>query len=73
MVETKKNDVYSMVFLFIKLALILPIATTTVKQAFSAMKIVKNRLCNRMRDSWINDCLITYIEKNIFLIILKMK
>ena len=30
------------------------------------MKIVKNRLRNRMGDSLMNDCLITYIEKDVF-------
>ena len=41
-------------------------ATTSVERAFSAMKIVKNRLRNRMGDSLMNDCLITYIEKDVF-------
>jgi len=30
--------------------LIIPVATTTVERAFSAMNIVKNRLRNRMGD-----------------------
>ncbi|XP_020674075.2 zinc finger MYM-type protein 1-like [Dendrobium catenatum] len=66
MVETRKNDIFPLVFLLIKLALILPIATATVERAFSAMNIIKNRLRNRMGDSWMNDCLLTYIEKDIF-------
>ena len=48
------------------LALILPVATATVERAFLAMKIIKNRLHNRIGDQWMNDCLVTYIEKNIF-------
>jgi len=36
------------------------------KEPFSAMKIVKNRLRNRLGDAWMNDCLITYIEKDVF-------
>ena len=48
------------------LALILPVATTTVERAFLAMNIIKNRLHNRIGDQWMNDCLVTYIEKNIF-------
>ena len=48
------------------LALILPVATITVERAFSAMNIIKNRLHNRIGDQWMNDCLVTYIEKNIF-------
>ena len=48
------------------LALILLIATVTVERAFSAMNIIKNRLRNQIGDQWMNDCLVTYIKKNIF-------
>ena len=30
------------------------------------MNIVKNWLRNRMEDTWMNDCLVTFIEKNMF-------
>ncbi|KAL4570170.1 hypothetical protein LXL04_025821 [Taraxacum kok-saghyz] len=30
------------------------------------MKIVKTRLRNKIGDQWLNDCLVTYIEKEIF-------
>ncbi|PIN22362.1 hypothetical protein CDL12_04927 [Handroanthus impetiginosus] len=53
-------------YLLIKLALILPMATATVERAFSAMAIIKNQLRNLMGDQFMNDCLITYIEKDIF-------
>ena len=49
-----------------RLALFLPIATATVEKVFSIMKLVKNWLHNRMCDLWMSDCLITYIEKDIF-------
>jgi hypothetical protein len=39
------------------------------KRAISEMNIIKNHLYNRMGDQWMNDCLITYIEKDIFKII----
>ena len=42
MVETKKHIVYPLVCLLVTLALILPIATTTVERTFSTMNIVKN-------------------------------
>ena len=48
------------------LALILLVATATVKRAFSIMNIIKNRLRNQIGDQWMNDCLVTYIEKDIF-------
>jgi hypothetical protein len=37
-----------------------------VERAFSAMKIMKNRLRSRMSDQWMNNSLIIYIEKDIF-------
>ena len=36
------------------------------RKDFSIMNITKNSLRNRMEDTWMNDCLVTYIEKNIF-------
>ncbi|KAL7233566.1 hypothetical protein ACSBR1_017229 [Camellia fascicularis] len=66
LVETKKNIVYPLVYLLVKLALILPVANATVERAFSVMKFIKNRLRNQMGDQWLNDCLVTYIEKDVF-------
>ena len=48
------------------LALILLVATTIVEIAFLTMNIIKNRLHNQIGDQWMNDCLVTYIEKDIF-------
>ena len=69
MVETRRDRVYTLVYKLVTLALILPVATATVERAFSAMKIVKSRLRNRMSDQWMNDSLIVYIQKDIFNII----
>ena len=62
----KKDIIYPLVYLLVSLALVLPIATATVERAFSAMKIVKSRLRNRMGDEWLNDSLVVYIEKDVF-------
>jgi len=35
----------------------------TTKRAFSAMKIVKTRLCNRIEDDFLANYLIVYIKK----------
>jgi hypothetical protein len=40
----------------------LPVATATVERAFSAMKIIKTYLRNKMGDEW----MICYIERGIF-------
>jgi len=66
MIKTKKNLIFPLVYMLIKLLLLLPVATATVKRVFSAMHIVKSRLQNRKRDKWMNDSLIVYIEKDIF-------
>ncbi|XP_062113583.1 uncharacterized protein LOC133824645 [Humulus lupulus] len=66
LVETNKHEVYPLVYLLIKLALTLPVATTSVERAFSAMNIVKNQMCNKMGDEWLNDSLTVYLEKDIF-------
>ena len=44
MVETNKHKVFSLVYLLVTLALVLPVATTTVERVFSVMNYVKNRL-----------------------------
>ena len=66
MVEMKKNVSYPLVYSLVTLALILLVVTATVERAFSTMNIIKNRLRNQIRDQWINDCFVTYIEKYIF-------
>ena len=48
-----------------KLVLTLSIATATMERSFSAIKYINNELRNRIRDQWLNDCLIVYIEKDI--------
>ena len=45
LVETKKHIMYPLVYLLVKLALILPVSIASVERAFTALKIVKNRLC----------------------------
>ena len=43
----------------------LPISTTITNHVFSAMKIVKIKLQNKMKDDYLGMYLITYIEKEI--------
>ena len=66
MVEMKKNVSYPSVYSLVTLALILLVATVTVERTFSTMNIIKNRLRNQIGTQWMNDCLVTYIEKDIF-------
>ena len=52
--------------MLIKLSLPLSVATIIVERVFYAMHIVKSKLRNRMRDTWMNDSLVVYIKKDIF-------
>jgi hypothetical protein len=66
LVETKRDKVYDMVYLLLKLVLMLPVATTSVERAFSTMTIIKPKLRNKMCDNLLDDSLVTYIEHGIF-------
>ncbi|XP_019194749.1 PREDICTED: zinc finger MYM-type protein 1-like [Ipomoea nil] len=66
MVETRRHLDYTFVYLLLKLSLILPVATASVERAFSAMKLIKTSLRNRMSDDLLHDCLVPYVEKDIF-------
>ena len=63
--EKKRKNIYPLVDRLIRLILILPVSTTTTERAFSAMKIVKTKLCNRMKDDFLANYLIVYIVKEI--------
>ena len=43
-----------------------PVATASVERVFSAMTIVKNKLRNSLGDQILNDCLIIFIERDLF-------
>ena len=61
MVATRKHERNPMVYGLLKLVLVY--ATATVERCFSAMKIVKTYLRNRIGDSYMSNSLICYIEK----------
>jgi hypothetical protein len=64
MVRTEKHLVFPLVYKFIELALLL--STTSVERAFLAMKIIKSKLRNKIKDVWFNDPMICYTEWEIF-------
>jgi hypothetical protein len=47
----------------IRHVLTLPVFTTTTKRAFSAMKVVKTKLHNKIEDKFLANSLVIYIEK----------
>ena len=63
--NTGKHETYPLIYLLVKLILTIPVTIATVERSFSIMKYIKNELRNRMRDQWMNDCLIVYIEKDV--------
>ena len=66
MVETTKDTTFHLVYRLIELTLILPVATSTVERIFSAMKIIKTDLRNKLSNDWLNDLMVCYCEKEIF-------
>jgi len=64
LVETEKSTIYLLVDRLIRFILTLPVSTTT-ERVFSAIKIDKTRLHNRMEDDFLVNYLIVYIEKEI--------
>lgn len=63
MVDRGKHHSYPLVYRLLKLALTLPVATATVERCFSAMKIVKNALRNKIGDKYLSHALMCFIEK----------
>ena len=61
----KKSQVYPLIDRLIRLVLTLPVSTATSERAFSAMKIVKTRLRNKMEDEFLSDNLAIYSEREI--------
>lgn len=73
LVAKRKNDSYPSMYLLLKFSLILPVATTSVKITFFAMKLVKSELCSRMENQLLNDFLVSYIEKDISQMLISTK
>ncbi|KAK9706479.1 hypothetical protein RND81_07G128300 [Saponaria officinalis] len=63
--ETEKGKIYYLIDRLVRLVLTLPVSTATAERAFSAMKLIKTALRNRMEDDYLTDSLIVYVEKGI--------
>jgi hypothetical protein len=66
MVQLERHIVFPLVYHIIELALLLPVVNVTVERAFSAMKIIKTKLRNKMTNGWLNDLMVCYIEREIY-------
>ncbi|CAN6712984.1 unnamed protein product [Malus baccata var. baccata] len=65
LVKTRRCENYKLVYKLLTLILVLPVATASVERAFSAMKIVKTPLRNKMGDQWLSDSMVVYIERDV--------
>lgn len=65
LLKKNKIELYYLIDKLIRLVLTLPVSTATTERAFSAMKIVKTKLRNKMDDGFLADCLVAYIEREI--------
>jgi hypothetical protein len=54
-----------MVDKLLRLVLTLLVPTATIERSFSAMKFVKTRLRSKMRDAYLRDYLVVYIERDL--------
>jgi hypothetical protein len=54
---------YPLFYRLLKLVVVLPVATATVERCFSAMKLVKTFLRNRLNDDSLSHDVICYVEK----------
>ena len=65
LVDTNRHKVYDMVYSLLKLVLLLSVATASVERLFSIV-IVKTKSRNKLGDIVLDDCLQTFIERDIF-------
>lgn len=49
---------------FLKLILLLSVASTSVERAYSTRNLVKNKPRNKMSDNLLDDCLVAFIERD---------
>ena len=51
----------------LKLVLVFPVATAGVERIFSSMNFIKNKLRSKVGQFFLNGCLVTFIERQLFL------
>ncbi|GAA0150601.1 hypothetical protein LIER_37140 [Lithospermum erythrorhizon] len=66
LVRNKKNKTFGFVYKLVKLDLSLSVVTVSVERVFLGMDYVKDDLRNKMSNHWVNDGLVTFVEKEVF-------
>ena len=67
LVRTGRALRYDIVYKLLKLVPVLPVATAGIERAISSMKYIKNKLRSKMGQKYLNNCLVTFIERDFFL------
>lgn len=62
--------VYSQIYLFLKLALMLHVAVAIMEITFSAINFIKTKLSNYMYNQLMNDCLVAYTEMDLMVLLI---
>ncbi|XP_021833944.1 uncharacterized protein LOC110773729 [Prunus avium] len=65
LIETKLAETYCLIDRLIRLVLTLPVSTTTTERAFSCMRLIKNRLRNKIGDEFLADCMLLQSEREL--------
>nr|XP_004516905.1 uncharacterized protein LOC101499580 [Cicer arietinum] len=65
LIATKKTQNFYLIDRLLRLIMTLPVSTATTERSFSAMKIIKSRLRNKMEDNFLADTMTIYIEREI--------
>ncbi|XP_058749642.1 uncharacterized protein LOC131622614 [Vicia villosa] len=65
LVATGQAEIYFLIDRLLRLIMTLPVSTATTERSFSAMKIIKTKLRNKMDDGFLGDSMTVYIEREI--------
>lgn len=65
LVETNKVQHYNLIDRLIRLVLTLPVSTATAERSFSAMKLIKTALRNKMEEEFLADSMMIHIEREL--------
>jgi hypothetical protein len=65
LVATNRNKIYFLIDRLLRLIMTLPVSTATTERSFSAMKIIKTKLRNKMKGRFLADSMTVYIEREI--------
>jgi hypothetical protein len=63
--ETNKSQHYHLIDRLIRLVLTLPVFTTTIDRTISAKKHVKTVLLNKIKEEFLADSMMIYIEREL--------